>query len=261
MGRKILSCNIGDIFGCFKVLSNPYILGEHSFVHVKCIYCGEEQDLTLSEIKNRLKQRCQYCRGEMRKTRPDPIQGEVYKNWKVLDGKVRSKGFWLYKCECTICHHVQYIRKDQLFNKVKRCENCKYKAYEEQHRARVLKENIKRNQPYLTMFNHVCREAALRGILVTISPEYIEYIHNKQNKCCAITGDPIPDIRKASIDRIDSKKPYEEGNIQIVTKQANLSKHIMSMNELYEFCKKVLNHANQQPSTPLTKCEGSETNS
>lgn len=24
---------------------------------------------------------------------------------------------------------------------------------------------------------------------------------------------------------------------------------------------KVLNHANQQPSTPLTKCEGSETNS
>jgi hypothetical protein len=35
----------------------------------------------------------------------------------------------------------------------------------------------------------------------------------------------------------------------------------MTMSELYEFCKKVLNHANQQPSTPLTKCEGSETNS
>lgn len=34
----------------------------------------------------------------------------------------------------------------------------------------------------------------------------------------------------------------------------------MSMNELYEFCNKVLNYANQQPSTPLTKCEGSETN-
>lgn len=35
----------------------------------------------------------------------------------------------------------------------------------------------------------------------------------------------------------------------------------MSMNELIEFCKKVINHANQQPSQPLTKLEGSETNS
>lgn len=33
------------------------------------------------------------------------------------------------------------------------------------------------------------------------------------------------------------------------------------MNELYEFCKKVLNHANQQPSIGLTTNEGSETNS
>lgn len=34
----------------------------------------------------------------------------------------------------------------------------------------------------------------------------------------------------------------------------------MSMNELYEFCQKVLNHANQQPSSKLTDGEGSETN-
>lgn len=33
------------------------------------------------------------------------------------------------------------------------------------------------------------------------------------------------------------------------------------MPELYEFAQKVLNHANQQPSQPLTKLEGSETNS
>ena len=53
---------------------------------------------------------------------------------------------------------------------------------------------------------------------------------------------------------------YSEGNVQWVTYRANVSKHTMSMNELYEFCKKVLNYANQQPSQPLTKLEGSETN-
>jgi hypothetical protein len=35
----------------------------------------------------------------------------------------------------------------------------------------------------------------------------------------------------------------------------------MSTQELLEFANKIINHANQQPSTPLTKCEGSETNS
>lgn len=46
-----------------------------------------------------------------------------------------------------------------------------------------------------------------------------------------------------------------------VTYQANVSKHTMTMEQLYEFCRKVLNYANQQPSQPLTKLEGSETNS
>ena len=35
----------------------------------------------------------------------------------------------------------------------------------------------------------------------------------------------------------------------------------MTMPELINFCKKVLNHVNQQPSLGLTTQEGSETNS
>lgn len=31
---------------------------------------------------------------------------------------------------------------------------------------------------------------------------------------CAITGDSIPDIKVASLDRIDSNLPYTEGNVQ-----------------------------------------------
>lgn len=49
-------------------------------------------------------------------------------------------------------------------------------------------------------------------------------------------------------------------NIQIVTKEINLAKHVLSQEDFINMCKKVVNHANQQPSTPLTKCEGSETN-
>ena len=77
---------------------------------------------------------------------------------------------------------------------------------------------------------------------------------------CAITGKHFDSIDDASLDRIDSTKGYIEGNVQWTTYQANVSKHTMTMDELYQFCKDVLNHANQQPSQPLTKLEGSETN-
>lgn len=100
----------------------------------------------------------------------------------------------------------------------------------------------------------------IRKIEFNLTIEYLWNLYITQNRKCAITGNELPNILEASLDRIDSSKGYIEGNVQWVTVQANKCKHILSMSELYEFAKKVLDHANQQPSTPLTKCEGSETN-
>ena len=114
---------------------------------------------------------------------------------------------------------------------------------------------------YRFKYNKLQRNAQSRNIEFSLSKEYLWNLYIAQNKKCAITGDDLPELDEASLDRIDSNLGYVEGNVQWVTKQANLSKHIMTMQELYDFCEKVLKHANQQPSTPLTKCEGSETNS
>lgn len=78
MGRKMLTCNVGDTFGCYEVMSEPYLLGEHSFVHVKCLNCGNEQDIALSEIKNRPKKICKKCRGQLKRIYPDS------KNWRNI---------------------------------------------------------------------------------------------------------------------------------------------------------------------------------
>ena len=104
-------------------------------------------------------------------------------------------------------------------------------------------------------------KSVVRKIEFNLTIDYLWNLYLSQDKKCTITGDELPNILKASLDRIDSTKGYIEGNVQWVTTQANRCKHILSMSELYEFAQKVLNHANQQPSTPLTKCEGSETNS
>ena len=112
----------------------------------------------------------------------------------------------------------------------------------------------------LTEHTRLRKSAEKRGYSFEVSIEYLWNLFIQQRQICAITGDYISSIKEASLDRIDNSKGYVEGNVQWVTYQANVSKHVMSMNELYEFCKKVLNYANQQPSQPLTKLEGSETN-
>ena len=83
-------------------------------------------------------------------------------------------------------------------------------------------------------------------ISFSVSIEYLWNLFQTQKQTCAITGDHIQSIDEASLDRINSSNGYVKGNVQWVTKQTNVSKHIMSMEELYEFCKKVLKHANQQ---------------
>ena len=103
-----------------------------------------------------------------------------------------------------------------------------------------------------------------------VTPEYLYNLLKSQNFKCALTGDnllpkddSLDHIRKdlpLSLDRIDSSKGYVRGNLQWVTKRANWMKGDMSMKELFEICNKIINYANQQPSTSLTTCEGSETN-
>ncbi len=253
----MLTCNIGDIFGCYEVLSLPEIKGEHSYVKVRCTVCNREQELTISEIKNRPKQHCYNCRGEGSRLYPDPKIGEKFNNWEVIENLGKVKGFLWFSCKCLICGEIVKIRKDQLIKSPKQCPGCKTKAKNSERK----KTTIKRNQPFLTKFNRVCAEAAKRSIPVTITPEFLEFLYNKQNKCCALTGDYLPDVRSASLDRIDSNKHYSEDNVQWVTKEINLAKHILTMNQFIEMCTKVVNHVNQQPSQPLTKLEGSETNS
>ena len=125
----------------------------------------------------------------------------------------------------------------------------------------IRKKNGEVGELTKTEYTRFKRSAEKRNYVFEVSIEYLWNLFQEQKQICAITGDFIQSIKDASLDRIDSTKGYIEGNVQWVTQQANLSKHVMTMEQLYEFCRKVLNHANQQPSQPLTKLEGSETNS
>lgn len=65
----------------------------------------------------------------------------------------------------------------------------------------------------------------------------------EQNFQCALTGLPISFTpRTASLDRIDSRKPYQVGNMQWVHKDVNVMKNGYDLNYFIRFCKLVAQH-------------------
>lgn len=247
---------LGQKFGKWTVIdSTPiYTTGGQRNVKVQCT-CGRIEYKHWSSLRLGKTTQCLQC---SRKERRTPITvGEVYKYWTVIGEAENFNGQLRYKCKCK-CGHEQYLTSAALTSTSRwfQCKNCSNSTNIET----MTINNGKVGELTLSKFNRIKSKSMIRKIEFNLTIEYLWNLYITQNRKCAITGSELPNILEASLDRIDSSKGYIEGNVQWVTVQANKCKHVLSMSELYEFAKKVLDHANQQPSTPLTKCEGSETN-
>ena len=99
-------------------------------------------------------------------------------------------------------------------------------------------------------FSRIRYSATIRKLDFKISIEYIWELFLLQNKKCSLTGvslhlEPnyMGKISKntASLDRIDSSKGYIEGNVQWVHQKVNIIKNDLSEQELYDWCKLIIN--------------------
>lgn len=251
-----LNCNQGDKFGDWTVVDNtPISKGGHTYVRVQC-KCGKTEEKCLSDLVSGRTKSCRSCGARSRGLN---IQvGDKYKHWTVIEGPIYDGGNLKYKAQCD-CGNTRLFLANELVNPNK-CFQCS-KCAGIVRGMQLSIENGRVGDLTATKYGKLRKSAIARNIEFSVTIEYLWNLFISQNQICAITGDYIPSISKASLDRIDSSRGYIEGNVQWVTYQANVSKHTMTMEQLYEFCNKVINHANQQPSQPLTKLEGSETNS
>ena len=246
----------GMTFGKWTVIDAVpiYTKGGQRNVKVQC-ECGAVEYKHWSSLRLGKTKQCLKCARLSRRVEAEV--GKTYKGWIVISGAENVKGQLRYKCRCS-CGNERYMTSTALMNTT-RWFKCKQCATQESIDGMTIR-NGRVGDLTLSKVNSIQAKAVLRKIDFNLSIEYLWSLYVAQGKRCAITGDELPSIRKASLDRIDSKVGYVEGNVQWVTSQANKCKHILSMSELYEFARKVLNNANQQPSQPLTKLEGSETN-
>ena len=105
----------------------------------------------------------------------------------------------------------------------------------------------------LTKWNSLKKDAIKnRKIPFNISIEYAWELFLKQNRKCALTGLDITFSQtkrtskmqcSASLDRIDSFLPYEEGNVQWVDKRVNFMKQRFPQDEFQRLCFLVSKHA------------------
>lgn len=88
---------------------------------------------------------------------------------------------------------------------------------------------------------HVKKSArAYRIKKVSITIEQAWELFEKQKGICALSGIEISFKKKtASLDRIDSSKDYELGNIQWVHKHVNLMKNKLDQDYFIDLCRKI----------------------
>lgn len=170
----------------------------------------------------------------------DIIKGKIIRNWEI----VSDESFWnkmgdkrSYLCKCVKCGFQQKVSLTTLrHSRGTKCHRCygHYKGYGE--------------IPSRVWANYASG-AIRRNIPFDISIEYGWNLFLKQNRKCALSGIDIHfpltsrDKFNASLDRIDSKLGYIEGNIQWVHKSINLMKHSLDENIFIDFCKLIVGHS------------------
>jgi len=205
-------------------------------------YSQLHQYLKLKNISSRRAKR----RNSLRS--PAPI-GKSFGMWTVISDEVKSGSecknsskdrslYWLVKCKCG---NVAWRNSKRLIlGGTTRCKNCGNKI------AITNLGEVNINAIILSKFNNILHNYKLRKkvskLPFNITPQYIYELYNK-NHYCKLSGiDLSIDLSKTvqqqniSIDRINSDKGYEIGNIQLLDKRINMMKGALNDDDFIKLC-------------------------
>lgn len=177
--------------------------------------------------------------------RKEILSGTVFGEWTVLeqitdkDSKGRYISLLRVKCSCGT---EKLVRKSGVVEgRSKACKPCSTRLKSKNPGF----ENLGGAQ--LWFLRH---GAEKRNLPYTVTGEYLWNLLVQQNFECALTGVPlvIEKVRTsnitASVDRIDNKQGYVEGNVRWVHKRVNIMRMDMTDDELLEWCSRIVEYRN-----------------
>lgn len=169
---------------------------------------------------------------------------------RLTDKRIRNMYVWECRCDCGTVKEL--ATNSILGRKAKSCGHCLSSRRKAAHPCWKGVGEIS-----ATRWGVIRRTAKRRGLMFTITPEYIWELFLKQNRRCVFSnveltfGTHNKNYGVASLDRIDSSKGYIEGNVQWVHRDVNFMKQAMTDEELIEWCKKIVKHRAQETETKV----------
>lgn len=156
------------------------------------------------------------------------LTGQRFGKWLVLYRDIEYKKAVKYICTCDCGVEKSIFSSNLIDGKSTSCHKC---------------QNARTKHPISKFYSQVKASAKSRGLTFNLSREYMWDLFLQQNKKCVYTNldliiCPWPDAAKstASLDRIDSSKGYEIGNVQWVYKLINYMKWESSEQEFIKLC-------------------------
>lgn len=153
----------------------------------------------------------------------------------MLVVKQKVKGGLLCVCDCGT---EKILKSSRIrLKQVKSCGCLMKKSREKHHLFKGYGEISQ------SVFNKIRQKAIDRNLGFDLNIQELYDIFVAQNKLCAISKVPIKfklnhrDEQTASLDRIDSTKPYTINNVHWVHKKVNTMKWNIPQNEFIEWCR------------------------
>lgn len=158
--------------------------------------------------------------------------GEIIGSWEVL-GEARyiptkTGGRYLWRCRCVCGLEKWNTTTSLLYGRSLMCITCRN---QEKNCSKNNNANWKGYGEIPGEVLHRIREGSKRRgrtIPVLITCEDLDRVWKDQGGRCAYTNRQITLLKDASVDRIDSSKGYEVGNIEWVHKDVNKAKMALS---------------------------------
>jgi len=208
--------------------------------------CGHEQVFAVSYLNTGRLTACKFCQARQRdEDAASKMVGLRRGRYTVLSRHGNNKSgsrTWLCRCDCgrqTVYTTGQVLSQG---NQRMSCAACWQDNLEDANRV---------YSPPARFWSRFLAQAKRRSLLVTISQDAAADLFGQQKCKCALSGSPIHFTKlrtkfnrytTASLDRIDSTKPYEEGNVQWVHKQVNLMKGSLPQSHFVDWCLRVASH-------------------
>ena len=164
-------------------------------------------------------------------------------NWKVISEKFKENKVYKNTCQC-ICGTIRNVLTWHLNNN--KSKGCGCTNIIGRFRSQCVGELSK------SYYNSFKTSREKKGLIFdsNITMEYLWNLFLEQNKKCALSGlelilNPrwsqqnkgrMENVQTASLDRIDSTKSYNVGNVQWVHKDINFMKGSLPENKFIEYC-------------------------